>query len=143
MKNLSGFENFLISIGYIPYVQSEPSKKVNGEFVKSQLVEYNNHTISTLGIMGKIYIHKDFSDKVNKDDDIPKIAFGLHEKHKPETLIYPRPHIFLKRKGITEREWYGDDPMNHVLINVEHQKIYDAMFDSELELHFDLDKYEI
>jgi len=45
-----------------------------------------------------------------------EIVFGLHEKDKPPTLIYPRP------KGVE-----SDDDMNRMLADFEPERIYELI----------------
>ena len=78
-----------------------------------------NHFVST---QSNIHIHY---VKGNK-----RIIFGLSEKGKPPTLIYPRPRL----KEYIQYSSYGDDAMNRVLASVSHDDLHEALFDQEILL---------
>lgn len=60
-----------------------------------------------------------------------KICWGLSEKGKPPTLIYPRPNIQIKRNNSYTIN-HSDDYMNIVLQTTPHEKILEAMFDNKI-----------
>lgn len=56
-----------------------------------------------------------------------RIIFGLNERHKPPTLIYPRPRI--KSKEVPS---WSDDAMNRVLGKYEPEEILKAIYDESI-----------
>lgn len=118
------FEEYLVSKGYEQFAFS---------FDKGYY-KPNSYIISSMVNLGHIYIHPDKEDK---------IIIGLHEKHKPVTLITPRPRIELKRlideKVVIFNERF-DDEMNVVLSKIDFDLIYEAMFNKDIIIKVDLTK---
>lgn len=60
-----------------------------------------------------------------KDDKY--IIFGLNERHKPPTLICPRPRIKSK-----EIDPWSDDAMNRVLAKYKPERVFEAIYDQSI-----------
>lgn len=71
-----------------------------------------------------------------------EIAYGLHEAHKPPTLIYPRPKIKMVINddvfGFKTLNEQSDDAMNLCMQKEDHQLILKAMFDKNILFEYDL-----
>ena len=65
------------------------------------------------------------------------ICFGLHEKGKPPTLIYPRPKIKVIRDSGVSNEC-RDDSMNIVLQKENSEDVFKAIFDKSIVFEYDL-----
>lgn len=134
---MTKFEEFLISKGYVRHSIS----KKKGKYVIEEST--GKHVFSTMGDIFYSYIHPEvdlFPDHV--DNWFRRIDVGLHEVGKPATLISPRPRIRVSRSE--EQEEYmmdesWDDNMNVVLMNVDHEKVYEAMFDRSILLEVKLE----
>lgn len=127
---MTNFEEFLIEKGYVKYVYNSKDKR----YYKPKA-----HIISTMENICHIYI------KDNKEEE--KIVFGLSEKDKPPTLIYPRPRIRVKKLinfnneliQITQNE-QEDNSMNIVLSKINFEETFKAMYDKSICFEFDLTK---
>lgn len=145
---MTKFENYLIENGYIKYI-------INHKTNKFELAK--GHTISAMTNIDHRYFHQSDENVLKKisegksildkdftwDDRRGEICFGLHEKDKPATLIYPRPKIIVKRKKgekeVIENQTY-DDSMNVVLSNISHDDILEAMYNNDIVIEIDLTK---
>jgi hypothetical protein len=140
---MTSFENFLIEKGYIRFAFDA----AKGKYYQPKL-----YVISTMSNLGHLYIHEsdvNLLSKIKEDKSITpedrknEIIFGLHEKDRPPTLIYPRPRIKIKRtkedKIIIENEQY-DDSMNIVLQKENFNQILKAMYDKSICFEYDLTK---
>lgn len=103
------FERLLISKGYKKYTFR------NGRYEVAK-----NETISSIGVIDFRYI---------KDDN--EIIFGLHEKGKPTTLIYPRPSIIVTKPNGTFIDQQYDDAVNIALNKLGSEVVYSAIFNNE------------
>jgi hypothetical protein len=97
------FEEYLISIGYKRYRQGYDSKTGRVNFVESYSDQF-----STMGTCWYAFM-------IN-DDLQSQILFGLNEKDRPPTLVFPRP------MGV-----HDDDLMNRVLKLISPKSIYDMI----------------
>lgn len=137
------FENKLIDNGYLAFSLNHKSMKYD-----------KPKNISTMENIDTRYFHKSdpILEKIEKgitlneiswDDRKGEICFGLHERDKPPTLIYPRPIIKVKRiiddKLIIQDQCY-DDSMNVVLRIIPSDKILEAMYDNDIVFEIDLTK---
>lgn len=144
----SGFENFLISKGYIPF---------SFNFKKNMIFVGGTGYYSTMGNLSNHYFHKDdkiiekivnglsvLKDEITWDDRKGEIVFGLHECEKPATIICPRPNISVIRKdengNIREYDEFYDDSMNVILEKFSYEEIFNAMYDKSITLEIDLTK---
>jgi hypothetical protein len=112
------FENYLIEKGFDKF--GWDAKK--GEYYKPKA-----HIISTMVNLGYIYIKGDL-----------KIAVGLHEAHKPVTLINPRPRILIEKTvedKVIKMYEYEDDAMNIILQKFSFDEIFEAMYNKEKLLY--------
>lgn len=82
---MTHFEQHLISVGFERFEYDKKTK---------QLIPAIGYNLSSIGNLDYRFIKGDL-----------QIVFGLHEKGKPPTLIYPRP------EGIN-----SDDQMNRMLM---------------------------
>jgi hypothetical protein len=139
----TSFETMLISKGYIKHI-------LNCKTMKFELAI--GHTVSSMVNLDHRYIHHTNepllaaikAGKSVMDKDFPcrkeEIVYGLNEMHKPPTLVWPRPIIRCKRlkdeKVIIENEQL-DDSMNVVLKDIDHEQIYQALFDKTKIFNFD------
>ncbi len=113
-----GFEDYLLSLGYKRF------RKVyaNNKF---EYVDFKHKGFSSMmpGGLDVRYI---------KDNDFDnEIIFGLSEKDKPPTLVYPRPRI----KYVTDSNYMNevrDDAMNVCLLNETPEDIFKAMYDDSI-----------
>ena len=133
------FESFLVSKGYLRF----KTHRTLPLFVPEPIW----HEFSTMGNIKYFYFHESdqainlINDKVPLSDSkwyIAKerqIQIGLHERHKPATLIYPRPRIIAKRtneKGdIIYSNQMADDNMNRVLAQFSFEEILEALYNRE------------
>lgn len=135
---MTGFEQFLISKGYLKFVFN--CKTMSYESTST-------HELSTMTNLDHRYFHKDdkkaldfINSKISVLDksftlDIRKgeIFFGLHEAHKPPTLIHPRPKIRVKQpseiKPFMDERF--DDAVNIVFSKYSFDEIFEAMYDSD------------
>jgi hypothetical protein len=140
---MTAFENFLIEKGYIRFAF---------DAAKGKYYEPKLYVISTMSNLGHLYIHEsdvNLLSKIKEDKSITpedrknEIIFGLHEKDRPPTLIYPRPRIKIKRtkedKIIIEDEQF-DDSMNIVLQKENFNQILKAMYNKSICFEYDLTK---
>jgi len=148
------FENFLIEKGYKKFLMNCKTMKYEAT---------DKDVISTMVNIFHIYVHendKEFLSKINDgisvmNDEIftdkirsREIVVGLHEYKKPETLIYPRPKIEVKKIGknklgediIVKDNELSDDSMNICLMNFSHEEIFNAMYNKKIKLKIDLTK---
>ena len=105
------------------------------------------HEFSTMGNIKYSYFHES-DEAINLiNDKVPlsycewhnakerQIQIGLNERHKPATLIYPRPRIIAKRtneKGdIIYSNQMADDNMNRVLAQFSFEEILEALYNRE------------
>ena len=105
------------------------------------------HEFSTMGNIKYSYFHES-DEAINLiNDKVPlsycewhnakerQIQIGLNERHKPATLIYPRPRIIDKRtneKGdIIYSNQMADDNMNRVLAQFSFEEILEALYNRE------------
>jgi hypothetical protein len=140
---MTSFENFLIEKGYIRFAFDA----TKGKYYQPKL-----YVISTMSNLGHLYIHEsdvNLLSKIKEDKSITpedrknEIIFGLHEKDRPPTLIYPRPKIKVTRTKedniIIEDEQF-DDSMNIVLQKENFNQILKAMYDKSICFEYDLTK---
>jgi hypothetical protein len=83
------------------------------------------------------------NNSITPEDRKNEITFGLHQKDKPPTLIYPRPRIKIKRTkedNIIIEDGRFDDSMNIVLQKENFNQILKAMYDKSICLKYDLTK---
>lgn len=130
---MTKFEKFLLNKGYMMFAFNAKEMK----YYKPQ-----SHIISTMVNLGHTYIHSSDTNLLGKierednnitwEDRKNEIRFGLNEKDKPTTLIYPRPRIEVikeengYRKVINEKL---DDAVNIVFAKIDFETILTAMFD--------------
>lgn len=136
------FEQYLIDIGYIKYV-------LNCKLWAFEKPKY--HELSTISNLDHRYFHKNdpiikkIAEKhpIESMDRSKEINFGLHESHKPPTLINPRPRIEIKQlhegEIVIKTELF-DDSMNIVLQKCNPAEIYKAMYDKSIVFKFDFTK---
>jgi len=112
---MTSFEQMLLDKGYLKYSNNPKTKELELD---------NSDFFSTMGVLEYTYIHP-----ITKR----KVVFGLSEKGKPPTLIYPRLNIMVFRKGelITE---VRDDAVNTALLKFDNEYIYNACFDSKIRI---------
>lgn len=112
---MTSFEQMLLNKGYLKYSNNSTTKKLELD---------NSDSLSTMGILEYTYMHPASGRKV---------VFGLSEKGKPPTLIYPRPRIYLFRDGgiITE---VRDNAVIVALQKFGDEYIYEAMFNKTIKL---------
>lgn len=137
---MTKFETFLIKNGYLMFAFNAKEMK----YYKPKA-----HIISTMVNLGHSYIHNSDTNLLNKieqgksvmDDDFTwedrknEIVFGLHEKDKPPTLIFPRPRIEMTRTINTKRLVINedfDDAMNTCLSKESPEKILQAMYNRDI-----------
>lgn len=145
---MTTFEQYLLDNGYIRFVLNTKTMKYE------QNKEYR---LSSLYNLDHRYIHKDnkvFLDKINANLSVTskdftwehrknEICFGLHEQHKPPTLISPRPRIEVKRiidSVIVYRNELFDDDMNVILKHYTSKEVLEAMYNKNIVLKVDLTK---
>ncbi len=150
---MTAFEQFLIKKGYIKYIFDCSNGRLNIA---------KGHTISTMVNLDHRYIHesnKTFIDKINKGfsvfkDEFTKeelwstIIFGLNERHRPPTLISPRPTIKLKKivkdseggEYMTFETQDRDDAMNIILDKIDFETIFKAMYDYSIVINVEVNK---
>ncbi len=136
---MTKFETYLIENGYLMFAFDCKEMK----YYKPK-----SHIISTMVNLGHIYIPKTDVNLLNQieqgksvmdedwKDSRNKIAFGLHEKNKPPTLISPRPRIEAK----TEKGWINeefDDTMNICLSKEQPEKILEAMYNKDVVFKYE------
>lgn len=133
---MTSFEQFLIDKGCIKFVLNLRTKKYEVA---------TNHTLSTLVNLDHRYIHHSDEDLLMKiaagksymDEDFTmeqrknEIIFGLNERDKPATLIYPRPKM---QTGDIPTTCLGDDCMNAALQQFSPEEIFQAMYDRSIVL---------
>jgi hypothetical protein len=95
---MTAFEEYLLEQGYQKFIK----KLIKGAWV---YIPADKHNLSTLVNIDHRYI---------KNGE--EIIFGLHEKDKPPTLIWPRPLGVLL-----------DDDMNRILLCYSPEVILDAI----------------
>jgi hypothetical protein len=89
---------------------------------------YDFSTMRTGGITTYWVKDKDFKNS---------IIWGMNEFGKPPTLISPRPKIKLrKEKRILSQNY--DDVMNVCLQKEDHEKIFEAIFDSNITFEYEI-----
>lgn len=150
---MTAFERFLINIGYLKYtldIKNDMRYHIAKGHILSTMVNLDHRYIhkSNINFIGKINAGKSVMDEDFTDEDRKgEICFGLHERNKPPTLIYPRPDIEIKRKikneatGIEEIIIYDqiyDDSMNVVLECIPPEQILIGMYDKNIILKIDL-----
>ena len=113
---MTGLENYLIEQGYTRYHYDHKTMS---------LVKSEGYLLSTMGNLDYRYVLDDDFDN--------QIIFGLNEKGKPATLIYPRPNIRVQ-KGSQFIGNEEDNAMNTVLMNFSHEDILDAIKDADIIL---------
>jgi hypothetical protein len=129
---MTNFEEFLINKGYKKYV-------VKRHLGKIILKKPKKHIISTMVNLD----HRYYLEEVEGEDihqlrnQIQPIIFGLHERNKPPTLIYPRPNVrmnvtFNKQTFNVVTSIYGDDSMNKIFKNFSNEKIFEGMFNKNI-----------
>ena len=106
---MTAFEQYLIEQGF------ERMTYKNGLFVSAK-----GYLLSSMGDIDYRYI------KGKK-----QIIFGLHEKNKPATLIYPRPFIKSSDPDIYS---FSDDAMNRILMKYKPEQVLNAIFDRTITL---------
>ena len=133
------FESFLVSKGYLRF----KIHRALPLFVPEPIW----HEFSTMGNIKYSYFHES-DEAINLiNDKVPlsycewhnakerQIQIGLNERHKPATLIYPRPRIIDKRtneKGdIIYSNQMADDNMNRVLAQFSFEEILEALYNRE------------
>lgn len=133
------FESFLVSKGYLRF----KIHRALPLFVPEPIW----HEFSTMGNIKYSYFHES-DEAINLiNDKVPlsycewhnakerQIQIGLNERHKPATLIYPRPRIIAKRtneKGdIIYSNQMADDNMNRVLAQFSFEEILEALYNRE------------
>ena len=140
------FEQFLLDNGYIKFELVCKKTKEGKRTFKFEEPKY--HTISTMvnidhryfpksdPIINKIKLGKkiivDGDNEISYKDRKNEIIIGLHEKDKPITLIYPRPFIEITRNDVfddSKDNEYLDNNMNIVLEKIDHNEIFEAMYD--------------
>lgn len=119
---MTAFEQYLIDNGWLKFIVTGRP----GHYVRT-----DRHDLSTIGNLDHRYFHKDDQavekiergEELNPDDTARMIIFGLHECHKPPTLIRPRGNIriFETINGVKWREhMVTDDDMNRLLDSTDH-----------------------
>lgn len=104
---MTNFEKYLVSLGYKPY-------KYNYEKLVYENPEENDYHSINVGknaVMYYIYSKEDLTNK-KISYKVKGFLWGLHELHKPATLIYPRPYNFT------------DDMMNATLKEKSPEEVY-------------------
>ncbi len=104
---MTAFEQYLISQGFERF-------EFNAKLWK--LEPAKGYLLSSMGNLDYRYIHY----------QNPKfqIIFGLHEKDRPATLIYPRPNIVSN-----DVNKFSDDAMNRALAKYTPEQVFKAIFD--------------
>lgn len=103
-------------------------------YVAGKYVPNNINDYSTM-VEGGLAVHY-----MKNSDETKQIIFGLHEKGKPPTLISPRPNIILRLTDSEGRttsmnQWF-DDAMNVCLREETANKIYEAMYDKNIQFNY-------
>ena len=114
----------MITKGYIRFSYNEKTK---------QYIEPKDYNLSSVGdeCLEYTYYHKD--DKIvnkirnnetviNSDKD-NRIVFGLSEKGKPPTLLYPRPIFATREDDGSVVIQSSDDPINRFLGKYTNEEI--------------------
>ena len=99
------FEQYLFSIGYKPY--KKVYEKKQWSYVELKIEDVSKFSTMESGRIDNRWV-------LNNDFD-KEIIFGLHERNKPPTLIYPRP------KNI------DDDEMNILLKTTSPKEVYNLI----------------
>ena len=107
---MTAFEQYLIKQGFERMV-----------FKDGMYHHAEGYLLSSLGNLDYRYIK-----------DGKEICFGLHEKNKPSTLIYPRPFIKSSDPDIYS---FSDDAMNRVLMKYSPEQVLNAIFDRSITLY--------
>lgn len=140
---LSEFQSFLINKGYV-MCRKVYKKSYNYEIVEN----YANASFSTMSDVNyRFFKSEDVLQLIRNKQAVPdeitskeEIIFGLNEKDKPPTLVWPRPIINVCRKKENGYyRWFDnvyDDSMNIVLKEIPFDIIYAAMFDKRIEFKF-------
>lgn len=109
---MTRFEQMLIGKWYVKHISNVPF----------HLVKDDGDVLSTLGVLEYYYIKGD-----------RQIIFGLSEIDTPPTLISPLPRIVVKDIMDGKPVWiegdHGAQQMIRVLDAIDHELIYEAMFD--------------
>jgi len=95
---MTAFEQYLIEQGFERMV-----------FKVGELVAQKNYLLSSMGDIDYRYIKEE-----------KQIIFGLHEKDRPPTLIYPRPFIKSNDPNVYS---FSDDAMNRVLMKYTPEEV--------------------
>lgn len=134
---MTKFETWLMDKGYDKYI-------LDHQTMTYRLAK--EHFISTMVNLDHRYFPSEYRDlidgkSVDELGDIRKyeVVFGLNERHKPPTLIYPRPYI-LTPKGVRQSM---DDEVNDMLINLDFNTIWQCMYEDGLYLKKENDKWHI
>ncbi len=98
---MTKFENYLIEQGFEKF-------QMNCKTMKLEKAG-KNHVISTMENLDYRYIKNDLT-----------IVFGLSQKDKPTTLIYPRPNLKFN-------SFVNDDQMNRILWKYKPEEILDSI----------------
>jgi len=112
---MTQFEQTLIDKGYVKHIFN--CKTMQLEIAKG-------HTLSSMVNLDHRYIRPDIEGE---------ICFGLNERDKPPTLIYPRPRIEVTREGKVLNE-ASDDAMNAVLTAFSPEEVIEAIYDKSIIL---------
>ena len=110
------FEDYIVSQGFV---------------CDNSSMGYDNYSggYSSMGKIFDCYIHADGR----------RIYYGLHELHKPPTLISPRPNVRVYRDEPNRIAWEDcDDNMNVILQKYTPAEIFRAMYDRTIVLEVDL-----
>lgn len=118
---MTSFEQHLVSNGYEKHL-------FNFKTRKNELEKEGRHTISTMVNLDYRYIKGDKT-----------IVFGLNEKDKPPTLIYPRPLILVERNGKTNLADISDASMNICLMKESNEDILEAIYDRSIIFKYKFD----
>lgn len=123
-------QDYLIKKGYIGY---------RAVFEKNNLVFKKN----TMGYFSTM-VNGGLDIRYVKDSDFKNaIIYGLNERGKPPTLVYPRPKIYLKKYCEVSKTtiWLSetmDDAMNYCLYKESFDDIFKAMFNKNIVFEYDL-----
>ena len=157
---MTGFEQFLITKGYIKHLGELYKNKTPTE--NKYVTKYKavtTYSISSMGNMSYRYIHESDTALLkkikegkgftfNKESEMEfkdTILFGLNEHAMPTTLISPRPKIRVLRERVFSNDRKmnaletedSDNSMNVVLGKEDHETIFKAMYDHSIVFKYD------
>lgn len=115
------FQEYLLNNGYKPFRKIYQNK----QWIYTE-IPLNGFSTSVSGGVDIRFI---------KDEN--EIIWGLSERNKPPTLIYPRPNIIVKKKEESINHVW-DDAMNICLSKETPEQIFKAMYDKSKTFIYEL-----